>query len=267
MGQLDGDYSAAAQRQSDFILERAPRFANGAISHREAIAELWADFVYMAPPFLAYQAVASNNQSLLREAGRQCLLQQDVLRPRSHNRTAGLWRHIIGPDDAQDLGLWATGNGWAAAGMTRVLATMLKWGPSKGWTSEQDQLKTSIVKILDGAARGAQKGTPPLFCNYLDDSTWFADVASTALTASVTYRMAVLAPDVIKVHHVAFADKLRKAVAAHVNNVTGLVAPTVDSLDWKSRTPSQEGSPEGQSFTVLMYAAYRDYQKQHKGVK
>ncbi|KAI4163976.1 MAG: hypothetical protein LQ342_002473 [Letrouitia transgressa] len=264
LGQQDDQYSAAAQRQADFILQKAPRYQNGAISHREALAELWADFTYMAPPFLAYQGVATNNQSLLREAGRQCQLQQDILRPQSHKPTRGLWRHIIGPSDAQDLGLWATGNAWAAAGMTRVLATMLKWGPSKAWKTEQDQLKRSIIDILDGAAHGATKGKPPLLCNYLDDATWFGDAASTALIAAVTYRMAVLAPTVTKDRHLQFADRLRKAIIAHVDNATGLVAPTVNSLDWKSRTPSAQGSPEGQSFTVLMYAAYRDYLKRHK---
>ena len=260
LGQLDKAYAAAAQRQSDHILNKAPRYENGAISHRENEAELWADFVYMAPPFLAYQAVASNNETLLREAGHQCLLQQEILRPQhTHNRTRGLWRHIIGPDDAQDLGLWATGNGWAAAGMARVLATIQHWGPSKSWTSEQNSLKKSIIDILNGAAHAAMRGQPPLFCNYLDDGTWFADAASTAIIASVAYRMAVLAPDVTKQYHIAFADKLRKAVEAHVDNATGLVAPTVNSLDWKSRIPSVEGSPEGQSFAVLMFAAHRDY--------
>lgn len=225
LGQSNKAFAAAARRQSDFILHKAPRYENGAISHRENEAELWADFVYMAPPFLAYQAVASHNETLLREAAHQCLLQQEILRPqRSHARIPGLWRHIIGPDDDQDLGLWATGNGWAAAGMTRVLATLQMWGPSKSWTSEQDSLKTSIIDILNGAARGARKGG--LLCNYLDDHTWFADTASTAIIASVAYRMAVLAPDVTERKHIAFADKLRRGVEAHVNSATGMVAPT-----------------------------------------
>ena len=260
LGQSDEDYLAAAQRQTDFILYQAPRFWNGAISHRENVVELWADFVYMAPPFIAYQAIASSNQSLLREAGGQCQLQQDILRPQaSHNGSRGLWQHIVGPDEAQDLGLWATGNGWAAAGMMRVLATMLKWRPSSEWTFAQDKLKRSIIDILDGAAHAAKKGQPPLLYNYLDDGSWFGDAAATALVASVTYRMAVLAPEVTKERHITFADECRKAVVAHVNNTTGLVAPTVDSLDWKNRTPSEDGSPEGQSFAVMMFSAYRDY--------
>ena len=212
----------------------------------------------MAPPFLAYWAVASNNQTILREAVKQCVLYQDVLQMR-RSRYRGLWRHIIGPTDAQDLGLWATGNGWAAAGMARVLATVQKWGPSKGWISEQNSLKASIIGILDGALDGAKKGQPPLLCNYLDDQTWFADTAASAIIASVTYRMATLARDVVEPRHIAFADKLRKAVAAHVDNQSGVVAPTVNSLDWRSRTPSAAGSPEGESFTVQMFAAHRDY--------
>lgn len=40
LGQSDGQYLAAAQREIDFILS-APRWPNGAISHRIEAPELW----------------------------------------------------------------------------------------------------------------------------------------------------------------------------------------------------------------------------------
>jgi hypothetical protein len=51
LGQSDSVYIGAAQRQADYILNQAPKWSNGAISQRPDVAELWADFIAMAPPF------------------------------------------------------------------------------------------------------------------------------------------------------------------------------------------------------------------------
>lgn len=64
MGQSEPAYLEASRRQANHLLNDVPRYWNGAISHREDVAELWADFMYMAPPFLAYWAVASVSTTL-----------------------------------------------------------------------------------------------------------------------------------------------------------------------------------------------------------
>ena len=63
--------------------------------------------------------------------------------------------HIIGPQN-QDTGLWSTGNGWAAAGRTRVLATFLKspFAQQLNGSVQADVvegLTGYIEEILDGA--------------------------------------------------------------------------------------------------------------------
>ena len=63
--------------------------------------------------------------------------------------------HIMDPQN-QDTGLWSTGKGWAAAGMTRVLATFLKspFAQQLNGTAQADGVKglTGYIKeILDGA--------------------------------------------------------------------------------------------------------------------
>ncbi len=121
IGQTESGYGVAAKDQASFILDKVPRWNNGAISHREAVAELWADSMFMVPPFLSYRAVAVDDQSLLREACRQCQLYEEVLKPQ---KSQLLWQHIVGPQE--DPGQWSTGNGWVAAGMCRTLATMKK---------------------------------------------------------------------------------------------------------------------------------------------
>lgn len=99
----------------------------------------------MAPPFLAYYAVYQNNATLLREAIQQIGLYREVLK-----KDSGLWTHIVGPN-SPDPGSWSTGNGWAAAGATRVLATVIKAPISRGWTTEINELKCYIKEILDAA--------------------------------------------------------------------------------------------------------------------
>lgn len=51
LGQSNGDYLGAANRQADYILYQAPKWSNGAISQRPDVAELWADNMAMSMPF------------------------------------------------------------------------------------------------------------------------------------------------------------------------------------------------------------------------
>lgn len=61
------------------LLNTVPRWANGAISHRESNKELWADSVYMVQPSLAYWAVKTDNATLLDMTIEQCNLYHGVL--------------------------------------------------------------------------------------------------------------------------------------------------------------------------------------------
>ena len=72
----------------------------------------------MVPPFLAYYGVMTNNQTLLEEAYNQVNLYRSVLLDNT-----GMWQHIK-MGSFEDTGHWSTGNGWAAMGMLRVLATI-----------------------------------------------------------------------------------------------------------------------------------------------
>lgn len=51
LGTSDGVYNGAADRQADYLLHQAPKYWNGAISHRPDVAELWADNMAMSFPF------------------------------------------------------------------------------------------------------------------------------------------------------------------------------------------------------------------------
>ncbi|KAH8900780.1 hypothetical protein GQ53DRAFT_863470 [Thozetella sp. PMI_491] len=260
IGQTEPEYLSAAGRQVDHLLTAVPRWPNGAISHRESVAELWADFIYMAPPTLAYWAIQTDDVELLTTAIQQCVLYRDVLGvPKvPGNSAAGLWHHIIGPQ-SQDLGIWSTGNAWAAAGMSRVLATAKKsrFARTPGIIAALKQLSGVIGDILDGAiAIDNAEPDEPLLRNYLNDTTWFGELSGMTLLVATAYRMAQLEPSSFNARYVAWADAKREAILEHISD-DGLLSPVINPLNWNDRTPGTE-SPEGQSFAVLMFAAHRD---------
>jgi rhamnogalacturonyl hydrolase YesR len=266
IGRSDHKFLEAASRQVTYLLSEAPRAWNGAISHRNDTPEVWVDFTYMAPPFLAYYAVATQNTTLLRLAIQQCGLQRQILQANmtetSQKEMQGLWHHIIGPN-SYETRLWSTGNAWAAAGMARVLATTLKWKESASWVQEQKELTGWIREIIDGTMKGSEVSVDPrngLLRNYLNDTTWFGEAAGTALMASVVYRMAILVPDTFSARslYITWADGLRRAVGNHIDE-SGTLRPVIDPLNCGTKHPFSSSSPEGQSFGVLLAAAYRDW--------
>lgn len=252
IGTSDKRFSDAADRQANHLLTKVPRYSNGAISHRESHAELWADNMSMSFPFLAYQAVAKNDTGLMATTVKQCGLQRDVLKTNQYLN----WRHIIGDNpNSQDQGLWSTGNGWAGYGMVRVLHTLQAWPRTRGMTTEINNLKTWIKEILDGAMlSGFDDG---LLHNYLNKDDWFGEVSGTALLTAVAYRMAVNDAAKFPQKYIDWADTNRKNLARHVRS-DGVASPAVNPLGWTDRNKFTTGSPEGQAFMVFLYTSYRD---------
>jgi rhamnogalacturonyl hydrolase YesR len=107
------------------------------------------DFVYMAPPFIAYYGAYDQGDAkifLLQTAYDQCRLYRQHLQDDSTK----LWRHIeLG--SWQDNNLWATGNGWAAAGMFRVLQTIRLSDVSDCFLDQQTDLLEWIEEIVEAS--------------------------------------------------------------------------------------------------------------------
>jgi rhamnogalacturonyl hydrolase YesR len=217
--------------------------------------------MYMAPPFIAYFAAASNNASLLETAYRQCGLYREVIllgsdastfSPPNSSTTNGLWHHIVGPQSA-DAGLWSTGNGWAAMGMARVLATVLKAPAAYGTAWKADavrDLTTWIKEIIDGARGAPADGG--LLRNYVDDVSGdghgFGEISGTSMLAAVAYRMVVHAPGAFDVEtYVGWADGVRTVLGGvdaegnpHITT-NGTATPAVNPLGWSDTAPWTAG--------------------------
>ncbi|KAJ3857150.1 Six-hairpin glycosidase [Lentinula lateritia] len=239
-------YAIAAGEQLDYLLNVAPRTDSGAISHRSDEVQLWADFIYMAPPFIAYYGAlqAGDNESyLLQTAYEQISLYRDVLRDDD-----GLWRHV-----ALDTHEFTSGNGWAAAGMLRVLETLNHSSMATDFTDQTANLTQWIQEILSSSWQyQLENGT---LLNTIDDSSSFADSSGTALLASVTYRMAVYTNDTSLIPN---ADKAFQLVESNIDG-DGWLRATVDPETFDSPSAADSASPEGQAFVLLLQAAFSDY--------
>lgn len=268
LGKTEPKYAAAAHDQLTYTIYDAPRMPNDAISTRVDVQEIWADFMNMFPPFYAYYAADICDLDMLEDAYRQCGLYREILKPNITEPYNGVWYHIYGPQ-SQDLGLWSTSNGWSSMGMTRVLATIMKAPVANGaiWREQAIADLTEWIKEIVEGAMNAPPDTNHLLRNYLNDTGphGFGEFSGTAMISAVVYRMAVIQPDVFTESHVSWAEKNLMLLAeddpagySHVSE-NGTVRPTVNPLGWGDTVPFLFGSPEGQSFVALLYAAWRDY--------
>ncbi|KAF9220660.1 hypothetical protein BS17DRAFT_713741 [Gyrodon lividus] len=279
-GSVDGlDYAGAARDQLEYLFQKAPKTNDGAISHRMDQVQLWSDFVYMVPPFLAYYGVITQNETLLQEAYNQISLYRKYLRDTHANN---IWKHIQLGSYGTDNGHWSTGNAWAAAGMIRVLGTIQRSQYANSFKSQQGDLANWVREIHGGMY--PHLDSSGLFHNYADDSTTFLDASSTALLASTVYRLSLL----WGVHtYLPLAELSRKSLSAlagaNINisiSVTAKPSTTTTSSSLSTSLPmlhftsdgwlipvvnpyaypdQGQDSPEGQAFVISMQAAWRDW--------
>ncbi|KAL7423979.1 hypothetical protein Q5752_001564 [Cryptotrichosporon argae] len=239
-------YGTAATDELNYLLYDVPRASNGAISHRTDEAQLWSDSVYMVPPFLAYYGALTANQTLVQAAYDQIsFYRQALLQP------TGLWQHIVYGSGTSDAGAWATGNAWAAAGIIRVLATLMRSDYADAMSDQRADLQNWAEGILGSAQ--SYITSSGLFHNYINDSSTFEDAASAALMSSVGLRLATLN---LTDAYVDMSLTLLSAVGAHVNS-SGYLTQVVNP---KSFGEQGTASPEGQAFVLLAYSAFNEWE-------
>jgi hypothetical protein len=154
----------------------------------------------------------------------------------------------------------------------RVLATIMRSNFASQMQTQQNDLTQWVDEILTGVWQYQVCCDVPLcrrfglmvWCsqqangtllNYLDQSNSFADSSSTALLAATTFRYSKLANDG---KHDTAAMEAFDLVFNSIDQ-DGWLLNTVDPILWGS--PSQGGSysPEGQSFVLLLAAAWAAY--------
>jgi unsaturated rhamnogalacturonyl hydrolase len=234
----DKTLQKAAAQMLDFLLYKAPKTRDGIIYHNYIENRLWVDAIYMAPTFLA---IAGQPQ----EAVKQILgYRQRLLNPEKQ-----LYYHIW-DEDRQGFErklFWGVGNGWAAAGLTRVVRSLPET------MREEKSLLTGFVREGVDACLHYQR-TDGLFHDILDDPNTFVETNLAQMLSYSIYRG--VRGGWLGKEYLAPADKMREAVYRKVDEF-GLVQGVCGAPNFNRPGTATEG----QAFFLLMEAAWRDLGK------
>lgn len=162
------------------------------------------------------------------------------------------------PNGWEDHGHWSTGNGWAAAGMLRVIATIMNSQYASQYADEIQRLKLWVEEIHAGMAPKLPKSG--VFNNYVDDTRTIPDASSTALFASTVYRAATLYDLTSHKQHLTVADVVRTSLFSPEGNhfdEQGWLQPVCNPNKY---TEPGEKSPEGQAFVLQLSNNWRQWQ-------
>ena len=222
---------AARDKLLHWALVDAPRSPAGVVYHFLEGQLIWVDSMYMLPPFLARAGEYD-------EALRQLDGYWDILHTPKNSLLAHQWSDREGRFLRRAA--WAVGNGWAMAGMARVIALLPAAHPGRARLIRRVQALISAAlphQLPDGAFR-----------DILDNPTTFREVNFAQMLAYTIYRGvsggwldAALLPH---------AEKARAAALAEVDTY-GLVRNVCGAPHF-----DRPGvAPEGQAFHILMEAA------------
>lgn len=227
------ELNAACKGLLDWALSGAPRNNEGIVYHMVDSKQFWVDSIYMLPPFLA-------------AAGRfqEALAQID-----------GYWKALYLPekkllahrwdDDAGEFiraDAWGTGNGWAMAGLCRVI-DLLKPGEFEAERERLIRMNRELISSVAGYIR--EDG---LAHDVLDDPKSFEEAALPMLFAYSVYRgmhSGWLGDD-----YKTLAERCRKAATAKVDEL-GFIHDVAGAPHF-----DKPGiSPEAQAFFIMMESA------------
>lgn len=234
----DPELGSAVQKLINWLLEKAPRNRDGIIYHVIEKPQMWVDSFYMAPPFLS--AAGYHQEALKQIKGYISLL---------FNPEKKLFSHIWdeSKNDFARGDSWGVGNGWALAGITRVIATL-----PEEFNAEKHELINFVKTVLDSCL-GCMR-TDGLFHDVLDNKDSFIETNLSQMAAYAIYRG--MKAGWLGDGYLTFAETMRNAAHAKVDDlgfVQGVCgAPFFDRPGIAA---------EGQSFFLLMEAAAQKFYK------
>jgi rhamnogalacturonyl hydrolase YesR len=223
---------AAVARQAEWIRQKAPRAADGTLSHVMDGIEMWSDGFNGAPPFLA--ALGFYDEALSQIEG---------YKKRLWNPRKLLLAHIW--DERKralsDGQFWGGGNGWAAAGLARVWRSL----PAER-AADRDRIAAFARELLDGCL--AHQRPDGLFHNVIDQPESFVETNLAQMLAYALYEG--VRGGWLPLEYRAKADRLRTAARAKMD-AEGFVQGVCGAPEF-----DRPGiSTEAQAFAILMEAA------------
>jgi rhamnogalacturonyl hydrolase YesR len=225
-------------RLLDYVLNKAPRTTDGIIYHFSNTPQIWSDIIYMLPPFLA--AAGRYDEAIRQIEGARGFLWDHDKKLLSH-----MWDCEKQTFVRKDC--WGVGNGWSAAGITRVIRTL-----PDSLRAEKNKLAGYANDIIDGCL--AHVRADGLFHNIVDDPRSFVETNLAQMIAYSIYRG--IRGGWIDRSYREKADRMRTAAHAKVDRL-GLVQGVCGSPEFDHAGTAAEG----QAFFLLMEAARSELQQ------
>ena len=216
----------------NWIRKGAPRNGEGILYHVFGASEMWSDGFNGAPPFLA--AMGFHDEALAQIEG---------FRQRLWNPEKKLLAHIWddGKRQFNDGSFWGGGNGWAAAGLARVLRSL-----PRERSQDRARLANFAREIIDGCIQHQRPDR--LFHNVVDQPATFVETNLAQMLAFAIYEgiSAAWLPPSYQQH----ADRMR-AAARQKMDADGYVQGACGAPNFDRPGTSTEA----QAFCILMEAA------------
>jgi rhamnogalacturonyl hydrolase YesR len=220
----------AVTNMLDFALKTGPRAADGTLFHTGQ--QIWSDSFHTSPPFLA--AAGHYDEAIL--------------------QIQGHWKRLWNPDKKllshiwdergqrfQDKSFWGGGQGWAAAGLARVIRAL-----PENQSADKATLAGYLKELIDGCVAHQTPGG--LFRNVVDDPNSFEETDLAQMLAYAIYESA--RGGWLPRDYLAAADRMRSAARAKVD-ADGFVQGVCGAPNF-----SRPGiSAEGQAFFLMMEAS------------
>ncbi len=239
----DPELKSAADRMITYLLEEAPRTGEGFIHHSYHGPELWADSIYMAPPFLAFAGHPEEAYFQSKAIIDRIWIEEESLFASRWNAES---QQITHPN------LWGLGNAHAISGMTRLIGHL-----PDAMDTEREEMKNRVREHLAGCFRYLRDDY--LFHNHINDSSTFVETSLAMRVADSIFNG--IKEEWLDIDHLETALNIRNAVHERVNEhgyVVGVPGPPDYSEPaWSS---------EGQAFFLMMEASYDRLGKEYTGL-
>ena len=193
---------------------------------------MWSDGFNCAPPFLAAMGYYD-----------EALVQIEGYRKRLWNPEKKLLAHIWddGKQQFKDGNFWGGGNGWAAAGLARVIRSLPRDRPQ-----DRERLAAFAAEIIEGCLKNQRPDG--LFHNVVDQPSTFVETNLAQMLSYAIYDG--IAQGWLPATYRESADTMRAAARGKMNAL-GFVEGVCSAPNF-----DRPGvSTEGQAFCIMMEAA------------
>jgi unsaturated rhamnogalacturonyl hydrolase len=228
----DTRLSIAADRMLKYILEISPKTQDGIVLHMGQ--QVWIDAMYMTPPFLAAAGKSA-----------EAIRQIEGFRSRLYDPGKRLYSHMWdeGKMEFARRDFWGVGNGWTAAGLTRVIQLL-----PEALVDDRSRLIGYVQELLDASLDYMRPDG--LFHDVIDDPATFIETNFAQMMAYTIFRG--VKAGWLNQEYVGRAEKMYHAALAKVDHF-GLVQDVCGSPEFDHPGTA----PEGQAFFILMESARR----------